>query len=56
MLDDVTYFGLREFEETKAALEAADPKSRACHIELARRYREWADAIAVHEDRTELSP
>ena len=56
MLDDVTYFGLREYEETKAALEAADPKSRASHFELARRYRELADAIAVHEDRVQLRP
>lgn len=51
MLDDLTYFGLRAYEETKAALEAAHPQARAAHFEMARRYDELADAIAAYEER-----
>lgn len=53
-MDDVTYFGLREYEETRAALETAHPQARAAHFEMARRYRELADAIAAHEERVGL--
>jgi hypothetical protein len=56
MLDDVTYFGLRAYEETKAALEAAHPQARAAHLEMARRYDELADAIAEQEKRLEFRP
>jgi hypothetical protein len=56
MLDDETYFGLREYEETKAALETAEPRARSAHFEMARRYRELADAIAEHRERVGLRP
>jgi hypothetical protein len=56
MVDDVTYFGLRAYEETKAAFEAAHPKARAAHLDLARRYQELADAIAAYEDRLGIGP
>ena len=56
MLDDVTYFGLREYEEMRAALGTADPKSRAAHFELARRYRELIVAIEAEEERLGCGP
>ena len=51
MLDDATYFEWRAYEEIKAALEATHPKARASHFEMAKRYRDVADAIASHEER-----
>ncbi len=56
MIDDATYFNLRAYEETKAGLEAAHPKARAAHLEMAKSYLDLADAIANHQKRVELRP
>jgi len=56
MLDDLTYFGLRAYEETKAALEATHPQVRAAHLEMARRYDDLADAIAAYQERSASRP
>ena len=51
MLNDGTYFEWRAYEETRAALQARHPKARAAHSDLAKRYRDLADAISSHEER-----
>ena len=46
MEGDATYFARRANEERAAALKAAHPTARRCHLELARRYDELAGAVA----------
>ena len=49
MLLDVEYLGHRAVEERAAAMEAAHPKARHAHVELAQRYESLARAIARRE-------
>jgi hypothetical protein len=46
---DAIYFGRRAKEERIAALKCTHPNARQSHLEMASRYDELANAIAVHE-------
>lgn len=49
MQGDAVYFRRRALEQSEAAMNADHPKARASHLELARRYEEFANALAAHE-------
>jgi hypothetical protein len=48
MEGDQEYFRRRAGEEREAAMKAGHPGARQSHLELAQRYTELADAIAMH--------
>jgi hypothetical protein len=49
MKNDANYFSRRAGEERVAAMQAAHPKARSAHLQMAERYAVRANAIASHE-------
>lgn len=49
MEGDVAYFSRRAAEEREAALQAADPRVRQSHLELAVRYQDFATAVQARD-------
>jgi hypothetical protein len=46
---DATYFGRRAKEERVAALKCIHPNARQCHLDMASRYDELANALASRD-------
>lgn len=49
MEGDVEYLRRRAQQEKEAAMQAAHPKAREAHLELARRFDEFAQAATVRD-------
>jgi hypothetical protein len=49
MEGDVQYLQRRAQQEREAAMKAPHPKARAAHLELARRFEDFADAAIVRD-------
>jgi hypothetical protein len=49
MNGDAAYFRRRAVEEKIAGMRAAHPRAREAHLQMARRYDEFASALTSHE-------
>ena len=49
MNGDAAYFQRRALAEREAGMRAAHLNAREAHLEMARRYEEFASALASHE-------
>jgi hypothetical protein len=49
MNGDAEYFRRRSVEEKSAAMKAGHPNAREAHLQMARRYDEFASALAASE-------
>ena len=50
-MGDASYFRRRAIEQNEAAANAQHPNARAAHLELSRRYEEFANAIAAQQSK-----
>jgi hypothetical protein len=49
MNGDAEYFRRRALQERKAGMQAAHANAREAHLQMARRYEEFASALASNE-------
>jgi hypothetical protein len=49
MNGDAEYFRRRALQEKSAGMRAAHPNAREAHLQMARRYEEFASALASHQ-------
>ena len=50
-MGDASYFRRRAIEQNEAAANAQHPKAREAHLELSKRYEEFANAIAAQQQK-----
>jgi hypothetical protein len=50
-MGDASYFKHRALEQSEAAAKAQHPNARKAHLELSRRYQEFAEAILAQQRR-----